>query len=119
MVNGKRKIVDSVPVPAAMINGDHTVVASNEMLQRLLVKFNHDIVGLKIGAALNCGCAGPSGCQCGLAAVIDASNVMRRKLRAVPVLILYRSGAAALHKVTAARVGDDVLLMIRASEGGR
>ncbi len=119
MVNGIRKIIDSVPVPAAMIDGDHTVVASNVMFQKLLLKFAHDIVGLKIGAALNCGCAGPCGCQCGLAAMIDASHVMRRKLREGPILILYRSGAAALHTVTAAGVGDEVLLMINASEGGR
>jgi len=119
MVNVIRKIVDSVPFPAAMINRDHTVVASNGMFQKLLVKFNHDIVGLKIGAALNCRCAGPCGCRCGLAAVIDASNVMCRKLTDVPILISYHSGAAALHTVTTARVGEEVLLMIRESEGGR
>jgi hypothetical protein len=118
MIKGIRSIMDSVPVPAVMINKDHAVTTTNGRFQRLIWKFNHDIVGQRISTVLNCGCAGPCGCTCGLAAMIDATIITRRKLKEVPVLILYPSGAAALHTVTAMGVGDQVLLMVNASEGG-
>jgi len=69
--------LESLDVPAAAVTHDHTVALSNARLLTLLSKFNHDVVGLGIGAAMSCGCGGRCDCQCGLVRLVDVAHITR------------------------------------------
>jgi hypothetical protein len=52
--DGLAAFLNSINRPAALLDRDHTVLHSNSFLGRMLEKFDHDIVGRRIGEALEC-----------------------------------------------------------------
>lgn len=114
--------LDSLGRPAALVARDHTVLLSNGQLRKMLEKFDHDIVGLRIGEALECMYSGKhSRCgenevclHCGLRRLVDLARISGEKIGEFPMTIRRKSGASQMFKFATEKAGDTVLLMISA-----
>ncbi len=112
--------LDSVDRPAALVARDHTVLHSNSLLGRLLSKFGHDIVGLRIGEALECVYAGserPCGegevcLHCGLRRLVELARISGEKIAQFPLVLRHRSGESQAFTFATEKAGEAVLLMI-------
>ena len=107
--------------PAALVARDLTVLFSNSRLRKMLKKFNHDVVGLRIGEVLDCKyAASPSRCgetegclQCELRRLIELTRITGERLSEIPISFQHKSGASKIFKITTQKADDAVLLMIR------
>lgn len=117
---GLAAFLDSLGRPAALVDRDHTVLFSNGLLRKMLEKFDHDIVGLRIGEALECSYSGTQGrcgenevcLHCGLRRLVDLARISGEKIGEFPMTIRRKSGASQVFKVATEKAGDTVLLMI-------
>jgi hypothetical protein len=86
----------------------------------MLKKFNHDVVGLRIGEVLDCKyAASPSRCgetegclQCELRRLIELTRIAGERLTGIPISFQNKSGARKTFKITTEKVREAVLLII-------
>jgi hypothetical protein len=87
----------------------------------MLKKFNHDVVGRRIGEVLDCKyAASPSRCgettvvclQCGLRKLIELAWITGERVSEIPISFQHRSGASKTFKITTGKAGGAVLLII-------
>jgi len=118
--DGLSKFLDSVDHPAALVARDHTVLHSNSSLGKLLEKFDHDIVGLRIGEALEClyakherRCGEGEVClHCGLRRLVELARISGEKIAQFPMTLRHRSGETQSFTFATEKAGEAVLLMI-------
>jgi hypothetical protein len=113
--------LDFLDRPAALLARDHTVLFSNSRFRRKFRKFDHDVVGLRIGEIFGCKhAAAPGRCgetvyclHCQLERVLELAWISGERLSDTRASLLHRSGARKTYTVTTQKAGDAVLLMIR------
>jgi hypothetical protein len=118
--DGLAAFLSFVDRPAALVGRDHTVLHSNGLLGRMLEKFDHDIVGRRIGEALECryaaeglGCGKNEVClHCGLRRVIELARITGEKIARFPTTIRHRSGDNKAFTFATEKAGEAVLMMI-------
>jgi len=112
--------LNSLDQPAALVAKDQTVLHSNRHLGRMLEKFDHDIVGLRIGEALDCkNAANERRCgeneiclHCGLRRMVELSRISGETIAEFPVIIRNRMGGSQTFTLASGKAGDTVLLII-------
>ena len=114
--------LDSLDQPAAIVARDHTVLHSNNHMSKMLERFDHDIVGLRIGEALECRysasdrrCGENEVClHCGLRRLVELARISGERITEFPLTIRHRSGESQTFKFATEKVGEAVLLVIAA-----
>ena len=120
------RFLRSLNRPAALVARDLTVLFSNSRLRKMLKKFGHDVVGLRIGEVLDCKyAASPSRCgetegclQCELRRLIELTRIAGERLTGIPISFQNKSGARKTFKITTEKAGDAVLLIIAGLPAG-
>jgi len=113
-------LLDTLGQAAALVARDHTVLLSNNRLSRMLEKFDHDIVGLRIGEALECKYATHERCcgesevclHCGLRRLVEIARISGEKIGQFPMTMRQRSGSSQTFTFASEKAGEAVLLMI-------
>ena len=113
-------LLESIQQPAALVRRDLAVVFSNSRLGRMFKKFDHDIVGLGIGTALDCAfatsdtrCGEGAYClHCGIRRLVELSRITGEKISHIPMTFRHKSGLDQSYIFTTEKTGDAVLLTI-------
>ncbi|HVP19651.1 MAG TPA: hypothetical protein VMU36_11685 [Spirochaetia bacterium] len=110
--------LDSFAAPAALLAPDHTVLASNHRFQSMA--FDHDVVGLRVGEALDCmytstlgRCGETIACLlCHLKRSVAQTLLTGHGLQGVSMSYPHKMDSRKTVTVMTEKVGDAVLLMI-------
>jgi hypothetical protein len=110
--------LESLRMPAALIARDQTVLSSNQHFQRMSP--TRDVVGLKIGEALECTyspilgrCSETVACLvCGLKRSVESTWLTRQGLRGVPFSFPHKTAGRKTFVITTEMVGSAVLLLM-------
>jgi PAS domain-containing protein len=114
--------LESLGSPAVLVGRDFTILFCNSRLCKMFSKFSHDLVGLKIGEALDCAyatydshCGENALClQCRIRRLVALARITGEGINEVPISFLHKFGLNQTYKITTERKGDVVLLMIEA-----
>ncbi len=117
---GKRLAFRTNQQPAAFVTRDHTILFSNIRLLKALSKFNHDVIGRRIGDVLGCKnaaslgqCGDTVGCiRCGIRKSIELTRTTGERVSGIPTDFQHKSGARGKLRITTDKVREAVLLII-------
>ena len=110
--------LESLRAPAALVSADQTVLFSNVRFQRMSLA--RDVVGLKIGEALECmyspilgRCGETVACLvCRLKRSVESTWLTRQGLRGVPFSFPHKAEGRKTFAITTEMVGNTVLLLL-------
>ena len=113
--------LESLELPAAFINHDLSVRISNIALSEMVNRLTADLVGAKIGDALECiyakehgNCGGTHICfQCGVKRMVDLARITGERFHDIPLALRSKSGSEHKLLFTFAKAGDAILVLFK------
>ena len=117
--------LESLDLPAAFINHDLSVRISNDSLSKMVNTLTDDLLGVRIGEALECayakehgGCGKTHICfQCGVRRMVDLTRITGERFHDIPITLRSKSGNEHKLLFTFAKAGDAILVMFKSELG--
>ena len=113
--------LESLELPAAFINRDLSVRISNGLLSKMINKYTDDLIGVRIGEALECAyeaehrdCGKTHICfQCGVRRMVDLTRVTGERFVDIPLALRSKSGNEHKLLFTFAKAGNAILVFFK------
>jgi hypothetical protein len=113
--------LESLEHPAAFISHGLSVRISNDLLGKMVNRLTDDLLGVRIGEALECAYESEHGncgethicLQCGVRRMVDLARITGERFHDIPLAL--RSKAGSEHKLlfTFAKAGDAILVLLK------
>ena len=117
--------LESLDLPAAFISRDLSIRLSNSSLNKMVNKVTPDLLGARIGDALECAyesehqnCGENYIClQCGVRRMVDLARITGYRLVDIPITLRSKSGDERRLLFTFAKAGEAILILLKSAEG--